>query len=120
MNISRDLLEEFNIISMSLKNTNKSMSCFPVKAEFKEGEVIKVRSFLTKLLAVKKEFVSSVDLNGNENQITTSISMGLRLLHNLKLIELIYTPDSSDIWHLTESYAHKIKRDITEIKVLRG
>lgn len=91
-----------------------------VKAEFKEGEVIKVRSFLTKLLAVKKEFVSSVDLNGNENQITTSISMGLRLLHNLKLVELIYTPDSSDIWHLTESYAHKIKRDITEIKVLRG
>lgn len=45
MNISRDLLEEFNIISMSLKNTNKSMSCFPVKAEFKELHLTKTLQF---------------------------------------------------------------------------
>ena len=91
-----------------------------VKSEFKEGEVVKVADFLKRLFSVKKEFTSCASLNGKEHQIATSLSMGLRLIHNLKCIELIYTPDGSDIWHLTESYAHKIKRDITHIKVLRG
>ena len=58
MNISRDLLEEFNIISMSLKNTNKSMSCFPVKAEFKELHLTKKDSLLE--FNKKLSFVSSL------------------------------------------------------------
>ena len=45
MNISRDLLEEFNIISMSLKTCNKSISCFPVKAEFNKLHLAKTLQF---------------------------------------------------------------------------
>ena len=45
MNISRDLLEEFNIISMILKTSNKSISCFPVKAEFNKVHLEKTLQF---------------------------------------------------------------------------
>lgn len=45
MNISRDLLEEFNIISMSLKTKDKSISCFPVKAELNRLHLTKTLQF---------------------------------------------------------------------------
>lgn len=45
MNISNELLEEFNIISMSLKNSNKSISCFPVKFEIQHKTKSKIFQF---------------------------------------------------------------------------
>lgn len=84
-----------------------------------ENEIIKVRTFLTNLVNKKKEFKTVVDLKSNANTICDSVSMSLRILHNLNIIELLYTPDSSDIWHLTESYSHKVKKDITEIRIIR-
>lgn len=89
-----------------------------VSSEYKNGEIIKVRTFLAKLVDVKKEFKGVINLNNNYNQLCESLSLSLRILHNLNIIELIYTPDSLDVWHLTESYSHKIKKDITEIKIV--
>lgn len=45
MNISKDLLEEFNIVSMSLKSNNKSISCFPVKVELNKSILTKTLQF---------------------------------------------------------------------------
>lgn len=41
MNISKELLEEFNITSINIKDETKSINCFLVKSDFKELHTVK-------------------------------------------------------------------------------
>lgn len=88
-----------------------------IKSNYKKNDVVKAKQFFKDLCSKHAEFQGLIDFNAKDNKICDSLSLGLRLLHNTKLIELIYTPDSADIWHLVESFSHKIKFDITEIKI---
>lgn len=51
------------------------------------------------------------------NDINLALSMGLRVLNLNGLIELKYTTDSGDIWHLTNSISDPKTNNITEIIV---
>ena len=106
------LLAVFFLIIFMVPYINKR-----IKSNYKKNDVVKVKQFFKDLCSKHAEFQGLIDFNAKDNKICDSLSLGLRLLHNTKLIELIYTPDSADIWHLVESFSHKIKFDITEIKI---
>ena len=70
--------------------------------------------FLDKLLINCKEFESCI----NGNNINFGISNGLRTLHDQKLIQLIKTSDSTNVWHLYRT-EHEILEDVTSIRINR-
>ena len=75
---------------------------------------IPFEEFMQKILIKCKEFKSCI----NGNNINFGISNGLRTLHDQKLIQLIKTSDSTDIWHLYRT-EHEILEDVTSIKINR-
>lgn len=80
-----------------------------------EREVeIPFETFIEMLRVNCKEFKSSI----NGNNISFGVSNGLRTLHDQKLIELIKTNDSTNIWHLYRT-EHEILEDVTSIKINR-
>lgn len=80
---------------------------------FKTKEPILAASFFRELSKALPQFVGVVV----DNQVKESLSMGLRVLHNLGVIEMIYTHDSSDIWHLAPSVQYDNTRILSEIIV---
>lgn len=82
---------------------------------FPKGESILVRDFMQRM---KSDCPLLQDtLEGNN--IKRALSNALRILEGTGWIELKYTKDSGDVWHLTKSIARQNTNDITEIEVLR-
>ncbi|MBS4022305.1 MAG: hypothetical protein KGZ79_07770 [Dethiobacter sp.] len=54
-----------------------------------------------------------------KQHFSTGISAGLRSLHDMKKIELLYSNDATDIWYLTTVDAHEIKDRVSAV-VVRG
>ncbi len=80
---------------------------------FKKGKPILAREFfglLTQSCPVFSDCVSGNDVN-------VALSMGLRVLHLNGAVELKYTTDSGDIWHLSNSISNPHTNNITEIIV---
>lgn len=75
---------------------------------------IPFEDFIKKILVRCKEFKSCI----NGNNINFGISNGLRTLHDKKLIQLIKTNDSTEVWHLYRT-EHEILEDVTSIKINR-
>ncbi len=82
---------------------------------FKKGSTVQAKVFVSELVKNCPEFTKVINIK--DNRIGESVSASLRILHNLGIIEILFSPDSFDIWHLTTSTAHKIKGDFTDIKV---
>ena len=80
---------------------------------FKKNSVILVRDFINKLIIDCPLFECCI----SGNDINFALSIGLRVLHINNVIELRYTTDTGDIWHLTESISDAKTNNITEIIV---
>jgi hypothetical protein len=80
---------------------------------FKKGATVLARDFFGALIKSCPAFADCI----RGNDIGLSLSMGLRVLHIGGMIELRYTTDSGDIWHLTDSISHPQTNNITEIIV---
>lgn len=80
---------------------------------FRRNEPVMATEFFRKLNEDLPQFAGVA----KENQVKESLSMGLRVLHNLGVIEIVYTHDSSDIWHLTQSVQYDNTRVLSEIIV---
>lgn len=80
---------------------------------FRKGKVILAKNFFETLVRDCPAFSDCIV--GNE--INTALSMGLRVLHLNDVIELKYTTDSGDIWHLVNSISLPQTNNITEIMV---
>lgn len=83
---------------------------------FKKGETVLAKDFFE--ILVKQCPVFSDCVNGND--INLALSMGLRVLHQNKVITLSFTTDSGDVWHLTPSISNPKTNNITEIIVGLG
>jgi len=79
----------------------------------KKRKAVLAKEFFDKLVNDCPLFGSCI----NENNINSALSMGLRVLHLNEVIELKYTTDSGDIWHLTNSISNPKTNNITEIIV---
>lgn len=80
---------------------------------FRQNEPVMAAAFFRKLSEDLPQFAGlAVD-----NQVKESLSMGLRVLHNLGVIAIVYTHDSQDIWHLTPSVQYDNTRVFSEIIV---
>lgn len=66
---------------------------------FNKNQKINPSNFFNKLIG---DFPFLEDCINDKN-LNQALSMGLRVLHNNKILELVYTPDSLDVWHLTNS-----------------
>jgi hypothetical protein len=53
------------------------------------------------------------------NNLSLSVSMALRTLHDNGLVYLKYIPDSVDVWHLKREVSHQIIENISEITIRR-
>lgn len=84
-----------------------------ISKPFKSGENVIAKDFFKKLTIDCPIFKSSI----NNNDINLALSMGLRVLDLNNVIELKYTPDSGDIWHLINSISQPKTNHITEIIV---
>lgn len=80
---------------------------------FKKGITVPAKDFFDRLLTDCPAFETCI----NSNQVSLSLSMGLRVLHSNNVIELKYTTDSGDIWLLTKSISNPNTNKITEITV---
>jgi len=80
---------------------------------FKKGKSTLARDFITKLIQDCPAFSDCT----SENSINLALSMGLRVLHQNEIIELKYTADSSDVWHLIASINSPNTNNISEIIV---
>ena len=80
---------------------------------FKKGKTILAREFFQTLINECPVFQCC--LSGND--VNLALSLGLRVLHINENIELKYTTDSGDIWHLTNSISNPKTNHITEIIV---
>jgi len=81
---------------------------------FKKNEVVGAKAFMTALVAHCPEFSKVVNLRGN--YVGDSVSISLRILHTLGVIEIQNKRDSTDIWHLTDA-RHAVNNDFTDIIV---
>lgn len=80
---------------------------------FKKGKHVLAKEFFAKLISDCPIFESCI----HGNDINLAFSMGLRVLYLNGVIELKYTTDSGDIWHLTNSISYPKTNNITEIIV---
>lgn len=80
---------------------------------FAKNTPILARQFFDTLIREIPLFAGCI----SDNNLNVALSMGLRVLHLNKLIELKYTTDSGDTWHLTESISNPSTNHITEIIV---
>lgn len=80
---------------------------------FKRGKPILAREFFNILTTSCPAFSDCI----NGNDINLALSMGLRVLHLNEVIELKYTTDSGDIWHLPNSISNPQTNNTTEIIV---
>lgn len=128
-NIEKDYILGFRfwMVSLGLGMLQKSgsgntlvFSCNTILSEwlenakpFKKNQVIIMKDFIKTLIDQCPVFSSCVD----GNNINLALSMALRVLHINNIIELKYTTDSGDIWHLTNSLTNPVTNNITEIIV---
>ena len=80
---------------------------------FKKNTTILAKEFFNVLLSSCPVFTDCI----NGNDINCALSMGLRVLHQNNIINLGFTTDSGDIWHLTNSISNPKTNNITEIIV---
>lgn len=80
---------------------------------FKKDKTILAKDFFNTLSTECPVFDDCI----NGNDINLALSMGLRVLHQNKVIELGFTTDSGDVWHLTNSISNPKTNNITEIIV---
>ncbi|MEI6820548.1 MAG: hypothetical protein WCL51_01340 [Bacteroidota bacterium] len=83
------------------------------KKPFESGKKIPVKMFINQLIIDSPQYLNTI----KDNRIKQSLSMALRILNNQKIIELKYIPDTSDIWHLTNSIQYPETNMISEIIV---
>lgn len=84
-----------------------------ISKPFKKGSHVLAKEFFERLQKDCPVFADCI----KGNDINISLSLGLRVLHTNNLIELKYTTDSGDIWHLTNSISNPHTNNITEIIV---
>lgn len=51
----------------------------------------------------------------DDKSLPIALSNGLRSLHDMGKIKLVYTPDSTDVWYLFRSESHEIHENVTDI-----
>ncbi len=128
-NIEKDYILGFRfwIVALGLGMLQKSgsgnmlvFSCNTILSEwlknakpFKKNQTIIMKDFIKTLTEQCPVFSSCI----NGNNINLALSMGLRVLHINNIIELKYTTDSGNIWHLTNSLTNPATNNITEIIV---
>lgn len=84
------------------------------ESHFQRSKKIAAREFFDKLCAEIGIFETMI----SNNKLNLSFSMALRILRDTGLIELVYTKDSSDVWHLRESSFEKANMDrFTEVVI---
>jgi hypothetical protein len=66
--------------------------------------------------SISKNSAGSASMEGQ--QLSFSLSLGLRTLHDQGNIRLHYTSDALDTWFLTESRLHDVKGRVSEITIL--
>lgn len=82
-----------------------AFACFDIlsqwinESEFEKGKNIAARVFFDSL---EKDIVIFRSMISN-NKLNTALSMALRTLRDAEIINLVYTKDSSDVWHLEEA-----------------
>ena len=55
-----------------------------------------------------------------DKNLSIALSNGLRSLHDMGKIKLVYTPDSNDVWHLFRIESHEIHENVTDIIIREG
>lgn len=55
----------------------------------------------------------------SDHNLSTFLSLALRVMYDHKVIDLEYHQDSTDVWHLTNSRLHEIEGKVTHI-VIKG
>ena len=114
-NIEKDYILGFRfwIVALGLGMLQKSgsgnmlvFSCNTILSEWLKN----AKPFKKNQTIIMKDFI-------NGNNINLALSMGLRVLHINNIIELKYTTDSGNIWHLTNSLTNPATNNITEIIV---
>lgn len=80
---------------------------------FEKDKLIQARKFFECLVESIPIFAACI--HGQE--LSLSLSMGLRVLHLNEVITINYTPDTGDEWHLSKSLMYMDTNDFTEIIV---
>lgn len=100
-----------------------AFACFDIleqwiaESKFEKGKAFAARSFFDSLTGD----ISVFDVMISNNKLNTALSMALRTLRDAGMISLVYTKDSSDVWHLDEAKLDAGNDDrFTEIIILEA
>jgi len=92
---------------------NAILDWLEIEQPFDLEKKVTFREFLDKLKNDLPLFESCVQ----GKKMNDAFSISLKVLHQSNIIELIFTPDSHDVWQLTHTLGFKNLSNVTEIKV---